>query len=132
MSETVPRSGLPFVTTGNADLDDILGGGLQPDRLYLIEGNPGSGKTTLALQFLLEGLRRGEPVLYVTLSETKEELHGVARSHGWSLDGIAICELIPGQDSLLMEAQTRIFHPSEVAEVERTKPFLQKAEGSDE
>ncbi|HEV3078143.1 MAG TPA: ATPase domain-containing protein [Gemmataceae bacterium] len=132
MSEAVPRSALPFVTTGNADLDDILGGGLQPDRLYLIEGNPGSGKTTLALQFLLEGLRRGEPVLYVTLSETKEELHGVARSHGWSLDGIAICELIPGQDSLLMEAQTRIFHPSEVelgeatrtvlAEVERTKP----------
>jgi circadian clock protein KaiC len=56
----------------------------------------------------------------------------VARSHGWSLDGIDICELIPGQDSLLMEAQTRIFHPSEVAEVERTKPFLQKAEGSDE
>ena len=76
-------------TTGIDGLDDILHGGFMPRRLYLVEGMPGSGKTTLAFQFLLEGVRRGEPVLYVTLSETKEEIRGVAASHGWSLDGIA-------------------------------------------
>ena len=73
--------------TGVAGLDDILGGGLTPNRLYLLEGMPGSGKTTLAFQFLMEGVRRGEPVLYVTLSETAEEIRAVADSHGWSLDG---------------------------------------------
>ena len=68
------------VRTGIEALDDILGGGLTPNRVYLIEGDPGSGKTTLALQFLMEGARRGEKVLYVTLSETKVELAGVAES----------------------------------------------------
>ena len=63
----------PLVSTGIAGLDDILRGGLTPGRLYLVEGNPGSGKTTLAIQFLLEGVRRGEPTLYVTLSETYRE-----------------------------------------------------------
>src|SRR4028119_2014405 len=77
----------PPMGTGVAGLDDILRGGLTPSRLYLIEGNPGSGKTTLSLQFLLEGVRLGESTLYVTLSETKRELMSVARSHGWSLDG---------------------------------------------
>ena len=75
-------------------LDEVLLGGLTPDRLYLIEGAPGTGKTTLALQFLLEGKRMGQRVLYVTLSETKEELREVAKSrHGWSLDGIDFYEL---------------------------------------
>src|SRR3977135_1160229 len=77
----------PFASTGVSGLDDILCGGLTPHRLYLIEGVPGSGKTTLALQFLMEGVRLGERVLYVTLSETEDELRGVATSHGWSLDG---------------------------------------------
>src|SRR5205809_5713553 len=77
----------PPVSTGIPALDDILRGGFTPSRLYLVEGNPGSGKTTLALQFLLDGVRRGESTLYVTLSETKRELVAVARSHGWSLDG---------------------------------------------
>jgi circadian clock protein KaiC len=113
-------------------LDDILGGGFAPNRLYLVEGDPGAGKTTLALQFLLEGARAGERGLYVTLSETKEELDEVARSHGWSLDPLTVCELIPSEESLLPDAQTRMFHPSEVelsettravlAEVERIKP----------
>jgi circadian clock protein KaiC len=74
--------------TGIEGLDDILSGGLPRDCLYLVQGDPGSGKTTLALQFLLEGVRRGEKVFYITLSETKQELVKVARSHGWSLEGI--------------------------------------------
>src|SRR6201982_3256633 len=74
----------PLVTTGIAGLDDVLGGGFAPNRVYLVEGNPGSGKTTLALRWLLEGQRLGEKGIYVTLSETKVELTDVARSHGWS------------------------------------------------
>ena len=74
-----------LATTGIQGLDDVLSGGLTPNRLYLLEGVPGSGKTTLAVQFLMEGVRCGEPVLYVTLSESEDELRGVAASHGWSL-----------------------------------------------
>src|SRR5262245_33098737 len=81
--------------TGIEGLDDVLSGGLTPHRLYLLEGVPGSGKTTLALQFLLEGARLSEPVLYITLSETEEELRAVAASHDWSLEGVTIRELIP-------------------------------------
>ena len=76
------------VQTGIAGLDAILRGGLPRNRLYLLEGTPGSGKTTLSLQFLLQGVAEGERVLYVTLSETSEELRAVARSHGWDLSGI--------------------------------------------
>ena len=72
------------ISTGSEGLDDILGGGLDPNRMYLYEGSPGSGKTTIALQFLLEGVRHGERVLYVTLSETKRELELVAKRHGWT------------------------------------------------
>ena len=118
--------------TDIAGLDDVLGGGFPANRLYLIEGDPGTGKTTLALQFLLAGARRGEPVLYVTLSETEEELRANARSHGWTLDGVSIYELVPPEESLRPEAQYTIFHPSEIelsdttgavlAEVERLQP----------
>jgi len=86
---------LPPDSTGIAGLDEILCGGLTPDRVYLVEGVPGSGKTTLALQFLLEGVRRGERVLYVTLSETESELQGIAQSHGWSLEGIDASSRLP-------------------------------------
>jgi len=76
--------------TGIEGVDDILCGGLTPYRLYLVEGVPGSGKTTLAMQYLLEGARLGEAVLYVTLSETEEELRSMAKSHGWSIEGVSI------------------------------------------
>src|SRR5215212_11874341 len=99
---------------GIAGLDDILGGGLTANRLYLIEGMPGSGKTTLAFQFLMEGVRLGERVLYVTLSETEAEIRDVAASHGWKLDGVSIRELIPSEDTLLPDEQYTMFHPSEV------------------
>src|SRR3954447_11894233 len=90
----------PRISTGSEGLDDILGGGLDPNRMYLYEGRPGTGKTTIALQFLLEGARQGERVLYVTLSETARELEVVARRHGWSLDGIDVFELVPPETTL--------------------------------
>src|SRR4051794_17405645 len=90
------RERTPTVATGVTGLDTILGGGLPKGRMYLIQGDPGVGKTTLALQFLLEGRRLGERGLYVTLGETRVELEEVAASHGWSLDGIDIVEISTG------------------------------------
>src|SRR6266403_3319965 len=100
--------------SGIEGLDDILAGGLPREGFYLVQGDPGSGKTTLALQFLLEGLRRGEKAFYITLSETKRELLQVAHSHGWSLDRIALLDLSAVESLLRPEAQTTVFHPSEV------------------
>ena len=100
--------------TGIPGFDSILRGGFTPHRLYLLEGAPGAGKTTVALQFLREGVARGEPVLYVTLSETDEELRGVAQSHGWTLDGVTIQEILPTPGALRADEQYTIFHPAEV------------------
>jgi circadian clock protein KaiC len=102
------------VRTGIRGLDDVLGGGLDPDRLYLIEGEPGTGKTTLALQFLLEGIRFGERGLYVTLSESEEELRLVAARHGWSVGDLSIFELVPPEASLDPEREQTLFHPAEM------------------
>jgi circadian clock protein KaiC len=121
-------SALPLAATGIEGLDDILRGGLTPHRLYLVEGVPGSGKTTLAVQFLLEGVRLGETVLYVTLSESEEELRSVAVSHGWSLDGITIRELVPSEENLKADDQYTMFHPSEVELSETTKAILADVE----
>src|SRR4029453_13598633 len=88
-----------LAATGITGLDHILHGGLPRNRLYLVDGDPGTGKTTLGLQFLLEGARAGERGLYVTLSETRDELEATARSHGWSLDALEVFEL-PAEDML--------------------------------
>jgi circadian clock protein KaiC len=111
-------------STGIQGLDDILYGGFTPNRLYLIDGMPGSGKTTLAFQFLLEGVRQGEPVLYVTLSETEDEIQAVAASHGWTLDGVSIRELVPTADSLQPAEQYTVFHPSEIELSDTTTRIL--------
>jgi circadian clock protein KaiC len=116
MRRNVPTAPIPEqgrASTGIPGLDYVLGGGIPLNHLYLVEGNPGSGKTTLGLQFLREGAARGEKGLYVTLSETAQELHTVAASHGWMLDGIEVFELV-SDEGLGVEAEQSILHPSEI------------------
>jgi circadian clock protein KaiC len=117
----------PRASTGIAGLNDILGGGLTPNRVYLVEGTPGAGKTTLALQFLLEGARQGEKGLYITLSETAEELHAVAQSHGWSLDSITVFELINDMN-LDPDGQQSILYPSEMELGETTQSVMRQVD----
>ena len=117
--------------TGIEGLDHILLGGFPRNHVYLLQGDPGVGKTTLALQFLLEGIREGETALYITLSETKDELKAVAESHHWDISKVHICEQLVGEGSL-QDDDTTVFYPSEIElgqtiktmldEVERVKP----------
>ncbi|MCW5734896.1 MAG: AAA family ATPase [Enhydrobacter sp.] len=111
---------------GCAGLDHILGGGLDGDRTYLVEGKPGSGKTTLAMQFLLEGTRRGERVLYVAMSESRREVELVAKRHGWSLAGIEIFELVPDEALLDTERELTVLHPAEIDLGETTRAIFAK------
>jgi len=111
----------PRISTGSSGLDDILGGGLDPNRVYLYEGKPGTGKTTIALQFLLEGVRQGEPVLYIALSETKSELRLVAKRHGWSTDKLNVFELVPPEVTLDPAKELTVFHPAEIELSETTR-----------
>lgn len=115
----------PIVSTGNAGFDSVLSGGLPGNRLYLLEGTPGSGKTTLGLQFLLDGVAAGEQVLYITLSETSEELESVAHSHGWTLEGIDLFEFSSSEDVLGEDYEQSILHPWE-AELGDTIKLIQQ------
>lgn len=116
------------ISSGIPGLDDILNGGFPGGHFFLVEGEPGAGKTTLGLQFLMAGRNRGEPVLYVTLSESEREIQKVARSHGWSLDGIDIYEFMPDEAALRPEQQYSAFHPSDVEFQESMQNILARAE----
>lgn len=119
---------LPRISTGSSGLDDILGGGFDRNRLYLYEGMPGTGKTTIALQFLLEGVRCGERVLYIALSETREELRLVSKRHGWSIDGVEVFELVPPETTLDPGRELTVFHPAEVELSETTKLIFDRVQ----
>jgi circadian clock protein KaiC len=114
--------------TGIAGLDDVLCGGLPRNRIYLVQGDPGVGKTTLALQFLLEGLRAAEPCLYVTLSESHEEIEAVAHSHGWDITKLHVYELSAAEQSQHAEAENTLFVSSEVELHEATNTLLETIE----
>ncbi len=115
------------ISTGVPGLDAILGGGLTPSRMYLLEGTPGTGKTTFGLKYLMAGVAAGEAGLYITLSETEDELRAVVESHGWTLDGIEVQEL--GNDiGLMAEAAQTILHPSEIELGETIKSMTQVVE----
>ena len=124
----VPETIENKVSTCIVGLDQILQGGLPKNRLYVVEGSPGSGKTTLALQFLLEGIRAGETVLYVTLSETAEELYEVARSHKWSLEGVHLLELDSLAERIREDTDYTVYHPADVELVETTRRIREEVE----
>jgi circadian clock protein KaiC len=121
----------PKASTGISGLDDVTGGGLTARRLFLVEGQPGAGKTTLALQFLLEGARIGEKGLYITLSETDEELREGAASHGWSLgEAIDVFELVPPENLLDERQQQSLLYSSDLELGETTQRILDAIERS--
>jgi circadian clock protein KaiC len=115
-------------STGVPGLDDILAGGLERDRVFLLEGSPGTGKTTLALSFLRAGAALGERVLYVTLSETEAELRDSASSHGWDMDGIDIFELVPPENLLDEKQQQSLLYSSDLELGETTQAILEAVE----
>ncbi len=120
MAESAER----VVPTGIDGLDDVIRGGFPEHCVYLITGQPGTGKTSLAIQFLLQGIRLGERCLYVTLSETRQEIEKVARSHGWDLAGLKMAELIPSEKNLSADAQLTVFNPSEMELGETTEALI--------
>jgi circadian clock protein KaiC len=120
-------------TSGKAELgvkglDDITAGGLARGRLYLLEGSPGTGKTTIATQFLMAGAARGESALYITLSETEDELRASAASHGWSLDGIDLFELVPPESLLDEDQQQSLLYSSDLELGETTRRIFESFE----
>ncbi len=124
-----PHSNEPNrVSTGVPGLDRVLNGGLPRNRLYLIEGAPGTGKTTLAINFLLEGKNQGQRGLYISLSESKEELESVAASHGWDITGIDLYEMDAAEGRFSPEEQYTLLHPDEVELAETTKHVFELVE----
>jgi circadian clock protein KaiC len=117
-----------YATSGIAGLDDILRGGFPRNCMLLVAGTPGTGKTTLAIQFLLEGIARGEKSLYVTLSETRAEIEKVALSHGWDLSQLEITELVPSERNLSAESLLTVFNPSELELGETTEALIAAAD----
>lgn len=127
MSSTLPALA-DNASTGIAGLDDILGGGLKRNRVFLVEGSPGTGKTTAAMSFLRAGAAQGERVLYVTLSETEEELRDTAQSHGWTLDGVDVFELAPPENLLDERQQQSLLYSSDLELGETTRLILEAIE----
>jgi circadian clock protein KaiC len=130
MRQTSENRNVPTQTrasSGIPGLDDVLGGGFPSNHLYLVEGTPGAGKTTLGLQFLRRGVQDGEKGLYITLSETASELKTVAQSHGWSLDGVEVFELVT-EEGLSPDSEQSILHPSEVELGETTMGVMSAVE----
>jgi circadian clock protein KaiC len=125
---TTPHPEVPLCGTGISGLDHVLGGGFPRNRLYLVEGDPGAGKTTLALQFLMEGCRRGERVLYVSLSETEEEVRSVAAAHRWDFTGLEILELAAAEEVLSPDEDYSMYHPAEVELGKTTRALLEGVE----
>ena len=113
--------------TGISGLDHILLGGFPRNRVYLVQGDPGVGKTTMGMQFLMEGVRGGERCLYITLSESRDELEAVAKSHGWDLHGIEIYEQLVGEEAL-NEEDTTVFYPAEIELGETIRGMLQEVD----
>ncbi len=126
-SRRAARKATRRISTGVPGLDDILCGGLTAERVYLVEGSPGAGKTTLGLQFLLDGVARGEKGLYITLSETADELDAVAESHGWSIDALSVFELAD-EEALDPDAQQSVLHPAEVELGETAKGVMNQVD----
>ena len=118
---------IPLLSTGIPGLDDVLHGGLQANRLYLLEGDPGAGKTTAALQFLMAGVERGECCMFISLSESAEELRVSAAAHGWSLANVEVLEVSASEEKLTSDARYTMFHPSEVELSETVKRVLAEA-----
>jgi circadian clock protein KaiC len=127
MAENIEGAAPTRLASGVDGVDDILGGGLTPRRMYLIEGAPGAGKTTLALQFLLKGAELGEAGLYVTLSETKAELIAVAASHGWPADRFTIIELL-SDEGLDPRYEQTVLHPAEIELGETVRDVINKVD----
>jgi len=129
LAMAAPSDSLDKAMLGVQGLDDVLGGGLRRERLYLMEGNPGTGKTTIALQFLLAGAELGERGLYISLSETHEELRETARSHGWTIsDRITVYEVIPPESVLDAEQQQSLLYSSDLELGETTRVIFTQVE----
>ncbi|WP_126173728.1 ATPase domain-containing protein [Altericroceibacterium xinjiangense] len=124
MTNTIPEQ----AAFGIRGLDNVLNGGLTRERVFLLEGSPGTGKTTIGMQFLVEGVKAGEKVLYITLSETELELRASAVSHGWTLDGISVFELVPAESLLDEDQQQSLLYSSDLELGEATKRIFREFE----